>query len=75
MLILGPKMSSFGHDENFSQNMGFVTFLCFVNRNFMLKIRKSNKLILSKGAIDGQTDGKTGRQTDEQMDWKKKLNS
>ena len=46
MFILGLKIQQlpyFGHNKNFLQKMGCITFMCLINLNFMLK--KSEKLM------------------------------
>ena len=46
MFILGLKIQQlpyFGHNKNFPQKMGCITFMCLINLNFMLK--KSEKLM------------------------------
>ena len=43
MLILDPKipnLTHFGHNKNFPQKIGSVTFMCLFKSNSMQKIRK-----------------------------------
>ena len=52
-IILASKMSHlllFGHDKNFLQKLGSVTFMCLLNPNFfMQKSDKNNDTFLRKG--------------------------
>ena len=49
ILIFGPKIPYLPHfRHNFSQKMGFLTFINLLIKNFLHKISKHNELILTK---------------------------